>query len=198
MTVVGAYLVFDGATVLLAQEHPPTGTVVLLGRAKLELAPVLHDKVLHTDAEMNKADWLTATAAILGILGIGVGLWWADAVAALAISGSVLMDGWKSLRGAVHDLMDVQVTTVDNSEPLPLLDRIEETVTAASGVGDFSIRVRDMGHLFHVELRVVPEPARDLAVDDIEALCRRVAALDEQIEDVLIMPVRRIPHRVDT
>ncbi len=31
--------------------------------------------------EMNRADWLTAGAAILGVAGIGVGLWWADAVA---------------------------------------------------------------------------------------------------------------------
>ncbi|HRL81685.1 MAG TPA: hypothetical protein PLK46_15340, partial [Propioniciclava sp.] len=30
----------------------------------------LHDKVLYADADMNKADWLTAAGSIVGILGI--------------------------------------------------------------------------------------------------------------------------------
>src|SRR3712207_8877927 len=34
----------------------------------------------------------TAVGAIVGVLGIGLGFWWADAVAALLISGSILQD----------------------------------------------------------------------------------------------------------
>lgn len=37
----------------------------------------MHDKVLHADAKMNKADWMTAAAALVGVLGIGLGWWWA-------------------------------------------------------------------------------------------------------------------------
>ena len=51
--------------------------------------------MLYADAKMNKADWLTATAAMVGVVGIGVGLWWVDAVAAIAIShrqGAVVED----------------------------------------------------------------------------------------------------------
>jgi len=100
---MGAFLLFDAVSALLAFEHPTIGTVVVLGqqvwlgwlmlpallwsappaaalgRAKLPLAEALHDKVLHADATMNKADWLTAGAAMVGVLGIGLGLWWADA-----------------------------------------------------------------------------------------------------------------------
>jgi divalent metal cation (Fe/Co/Zn/Cd) transporter len=39
---------------------------VFLGRAKLPLAAQLDGKVLYTDAKMNKANWLTAGAAIVG------------------------------------------------------------------------------------------------------------------------------------
>ena len=55
----------------LATTMPPA---ILLGRAKLKIAREIHDKVLFADAEMNRADWLTAGAAILGVLGIGAGL----------------------------------------------------------------------------------------------------------------------------
>ena len=47
---------------------------VLLGRAKIPLAEELHNKVLYADAKMNKADWLTAGAAMVGVVGIGFGL----------------------------------------------------------------------------------------------------------------------------
>jgi hypothetical protein len=87
---------------------------VLLGRAKQRLAAQLHDKVLYTDAEMNKADWATAGAAILGVIGIGAGLWWADAVAAIVISLDIVHDGYGNVRTAVHDLMDRRPTTYDH------------------------------------------------------------------------------------
>jgi divalent metal cation (Fe/Co/Zn/Cd) transporter len=46
---------------------------VFLGRAKISLAEELHNKVLYADAKMNKADWLTASAAMVGVVGIGSG-----------------------------------------------------------------------------------------------------------------------------
>ena len=42
---------------------------------------------------MNRADWLTALAAVVGVIGIGAGLWWADAVAAIVISLEITRDG---------------------------------------------------------------------------------------------------------
>lgn len=48
--------------------------VIILGRIKIKLAKVLHDKVLHADADIAKAGWGTALATIIGVLGLGVGL----------------------------------------------------------------------------------------------------------------------------
>lgn len=101
------FLVVDSGTGLLKAEHPPIGAVqlfgttiwlgwlmiavmavtsvppVILGRLKMRLAKDLHNKVLYADADMNKADWMTGAGSIVGIAGIGIGLWWADAAAAL-------------------------------------------------------------------------------------------------------------------
>ncbi|MGE3180302.1 MAG: cation transporter, partial [Phycisphaerae bacterium] len=106
---LGVYLAIDSAITLLEGQHPTIGSfhlfgrtiwlgwlmiavllwgvipAFIIGRMKLPVARRLHDKTLHADADMNKADWLTGLAAIGGILGIGYGLWWADAVAALII-----------------------------------------------------------------------------------------------------------------
>src|SRR5690554_4425162 len=107
LSTMGVVLLIDSATGLLMGEHPTIGTVVLfgeviwlgwlmmgvmaltalppvfIGRAKLKLAKDLHNKVLYADADMNKADWMTALGSIVGVTGVGIGLWWLDAVAAL-------------------------------------------------------------------------------------------------------------------
>jgi divalent metal cation (Fe/Co/Zn/Cd) transporter len=84
----------------------------------------LHPKVLHADATMNKDDWLTGLAAIAGIVGIGFGLWWADAVAVGPISCSVLFDGTRALRTVVADLMDHAPRPVDAQEKFDIADQL--------------------------------------------------------------------------
>lgn len=114
LALMGGYLIYDAATVLIRQEHPTIGSMslfggqvwmgwfmagvlaysivppVVLGWKKRALAPVLKDKVLYTDAEMNAADWKTGLAGLLGIAGIAAGFWWADAVAAGLIGLDIL------------------------------------------------------------------------------------------------------------
>lgn len=132
LLTVGLLLIVDSASGLLAAEHPPIGTTrilghtlwagwpmiavmvytaigpVLIARAKMPLAEQLHDRILFADADMQKADWMTATGSIAGILGIGLGLWWADSVVAIAIAGSIVHDGWRNLRHAIRGLMDAR------------------------------------------------------------------------------------------
>ena len=85
LLTTGAVLMFDSAMGLIAAEHPPIGTMrifgvtmlagwpmiavmvytavgpFILGRMKQRPAELLHDRVLLADADMQKADWLTAT-----------------------------------------------------------------------------------------------------------------------------------------
>ena len=122
LMTMGTFLIIDSALVLITAEHPTIGTVqlfgqvfwlgwlmigamvvtgvppVILGHLKMKLADDLHDKVLYADADMNKADWMTALGSIIGVTGIGLGLWWLDAVAALFIAVTILGDGIKNTK----------------------------------------------------------------------------------------------------
>jgi cation diffusion facilitator family transporter len=215
---LGAFILYDSLSKLLKFEHPPIDLVkpfgdqpiwlgwlmlgalawsalpaVFLGRAKQPLARELHDKVLFADAEMNRADWLTAGAAMLGVIGIGFGLWWADSVAASIISVDIARDGYKNLRVAVGDLMDKEPTVVDNSrsDPLPLW--VKNELMLLDWVEDAEVRLREEGHVFVGEAFVVPVDDRDL-VDRLERANQRLLELDWRLHELVIAPVREI-HR---
>ena len=130
LTFMGIYLVWKNGTGLMMVEHPTIGPVtffgetfwlgwlmiaalaysiippVILGRLKQPIAKRLRDKVLYTDSMMQKADWQTGAAGIFGILGIGLGLWWADSLAALIIAVSIVLDGVNATRRASAELVD--------------------------------------------------------------------------------------------
>jgi cobalt-zinc-cadmium efflux system protein len=140
LSTMGATLLFEALRTLAMREHVTIPSVFLfgqqvwlgwlmiaalaysvvppliLGRMKLPVARRLHDEVLHTDALMQKADWMTGLAGIGGILGIAFGLWWADALAAGLISLSILQDGVKALGIATAELIDGVPRQLDSSE----------------------------------------------------------------------------------
>ena len=157
LTAMGALMVYESAITLAKGEHPTIGSVrwfgqevwlgwpmmaalaysvippVILGRMKLPLARKIADKVLHTDALMNKADWQTGLAAILGIGGVALGLWWADAVAAGFIALSILRDGVNAMRVAIVELTDGAPRKLDSAEVDPLVDQITERLRRQHG-----------------------------------------------------------------
>ncbi|KQR66382.1 cation diffusion facilitator family transporter [Frigoribacterium sp. Leaf172] len=217
LLVMGAYLIVDSGFKLVIAEHPTIGGIevlgrtvwlgwlmvatlavtsvapVILGRAKLTLSETLHDKVLYADADMNKADWMTGAAAIAGIVGIGVGWWWADSVAALLISVSILHDGLRNLRGAVAGLMDRRARTYDDEAPHPLTDRIDEHLTALPWVEEARSRVRELGHVFHVESFVVPREGMTPSLEDLEAARSECVDMDWKVQDMVIVPTAGLP-----
>lgn len=219
LLAMGGYLAYDSVVTLVRVERPPIGLTVLfgqgiwagwlmvavmvvtstgpvvLGRRKLALAEQLHDKVLYADADMNKADWTTAVATITGVLGVGLGLWWADAVAALLVSVSILRDGVKNLRSSIGGLTDAEARTYDDSAPHPLTHEVEDAAAQETWVAEASARVRDQGHVFHAEVFVVPRPGAEPGAVQIAALRDRLHALDWKMHDVVVAPVPELPHR---
>lgn len=127
---IGGFMVYEAILALVTMEHPSIGAIslfgmhvwlgwimiaalfysaippVILGRMKKPVAERIQDKVLFTDAQTQKADWQTALAGIVGVIGIGFGLWWADAAAALVISMSILKDGWSNVKKSAAELAD--------------------------------------------------------------------------------------------
>jgi len=212
---MGAFLVVDSALKLLSGEHPPIGMVelfdwqvwlgwlmiaalvwsaipaMMLGRIKTRLAAQLHDKVLYADAKMNRADWMTATAAIVGVVGIGFGLWWTDAVAAIVIGLDILHDGLKYTRAAAKDVLDGRPQRHDEEGVHPLVGELRETVEALDWVEQAAVRTRELGHVFSVEVLAVPRDEHDL-LDRVENAVERISALDWKVQDVVVAVVRTL------
>ncbi len=211
----GVLLLYDAVLKLILREHPSVGTVVvfgqqvwmgwlmiaalvysvippiILGRMKLPLAERLHDKALHADAAMNRADWLTGLAAAVGIVGIGVGWWWADAAAAALISLDILRDGWKNLSQSVRDLMDERPTRVGSREPDPLSECVLAALRAMDWVEEADLRLREEGHVLTGEAFVVPRGDEGLT-ERLAQAAHEVHALDWRLYDVSIVPVRSL------
>ena len=213
--LMGAFLLLDSSMKLLSAEHPTIGTVrlfghtiwlgwlmlpalawsalpaAILGRIKMPLARQLHDKILLADAKMNKADWLTAAAAMAGVIGIAYGLWWADAVAAMVISFDILYDGVENLKIVVTDLMDRAPVQVGEESLDPLRTRAERALEDLPWVREAQVRLREEGHVYFGEAFVVPR-TEDGLVRKIEEAVEGLHALDWRLHDIVITPVARL------
>ncbi|GAA1391788.1 cation transporter [Luteococcus peritonei] len=215
LLALGGFMVVDSMMTLVRQEHPTISTIdlfghtvwlgwvmmgalvytgfppVILGRMKLKLAEQLHDKVLYADADMNKADWSTAGGAMLGILGIGLGLWWADSVVATFIAASIVKDGWTNISNALSGLLDRQARTYDDSEDHPAIDQVRRFFAGLPWVDEVAVRMRDEGHVFHTEVFVVPvgEPS----LQTLETARDRARELDWKLQDLQVVPVSELP-----
>lgn len=215
----GIFLFCDALLTLLTRDHPTIGMMhflgrdvwmgwvmilvlflsfippVILGRLKHPLAQGLNDKTLLADAAMNRADWLTALAGIAGIVGIGFGLWWADAVAALAISVDVLFDGSRHLRHALGDLLNERPKLITGgSEPHPAIQRIQDRVAALDWVDRVQLRMRTEGRLWVGELFISPRSHENLPERFRSA--RQVAMqTDWRIRDIVVTFLEAEPPR---
>ncbi len=110
LIALALYLAFGAIRALATQAHPETSLVSLalllasaivlppLAIAKYRVAARLGSGALRADSI------LTAVAAVLAVISLAslaaaqaLGLWWADAIAALIVGVIVLREGWSSL-----------------------------------------------------------------------------------------------------
>ncbi|WP_335965777.1 cation diffusion facilitator family transporter [Galbibacter sp. PAP.153] len=207
---MGCFLAIDAAIILIKAERPTIGSVYVfntqiwmgwlmmltlcysafpamwLGYKKMPLAKKMHNKILFTDATTQKADYMTAFAAIIGILGVGFGIWWADASAALFISISVIKDGFKGLKNAIADLMDRHPMDVKNNEKDNLVEEIKKLAKQWPWAKQVRVRFREHGMVYFGELYIIP--MKGFALDGkIEAAKDELLAYHWKIHDVTIM-----------
>jgi divalent metal cation (Fe/Co/Zn/Cd) transporter len=113
LVVIGLYLTVAAVFALANHSHPQrtvvgvalmTASVLLLpvlARAKLRLAKQLDSPALHGDGVLSFAGAVLAAATLISLLvDSAFGWWWADAVAALLIAGTLLREGWLISLGA--------------------------------------------------------------------------------------------------
>lgn len=174
LAAVGALLLWDSASTLIAREHATVASVHFLGRdiwlgwlmlgaqlysivppliiglKEMPLAREMQDEVLFTDAKMNKANWQTGAAGLAGIIGLGLGWWWADSLAAAFISVGIIVDGWRALRIAAAELADGVPRELGNIGPDPEAEQLVEKLQAQYPGAD--IRLRETGRYIRAEV----------------------------------------------
>lgn len=210
---LGVYLVVDSLIPFVKVEHPTIGSVrvaghvvwlgwpmlaaslfssalppFFLGRVMIRPARVTHDKVLFSNAQMNRAGWLASASAMVGVVGIGLGFWRADYVAALVISGLVLRDAYRNTKCAVLSLMDEVPKTTDFAAADPAPARVLAYLKGLDWVKDAEVRMRDEGHVLFGNAAVVPSDRRGLTAK-IRKAVDGVKALDWRIYDFSITPI---------
>lgn len=217
LLVVGAMLAYESISALAKLEHPTIGTMhlfghtiwqgwimmgvmaliaapaVVLGHLKIKIAQPLHNKLLYADSKMAKADWQTNVASIVGVAGIGVGLWWLDSAAALIIAGGILKDGWDSTKSATSDLLDRRSTGVDGSDPHPLIPAMEEQLHSLDWVRTAGFRVRELGQVQHVEAFIVPN-AEAVTMSQNKEARKLLEETDWKAYDVVVTIVPELPE----
>lgn len=220
LLVMGAFIIYEALTALLTVEHPMIGTLnvwgytfwqgwamlivllytavpnLLIGRAKERLALALHDRVLYADARMNRDDWLTATGAMVGVVGIGFGVWWLDSVLAAAIGVAVLRDGIHNVHNAIQSLTDVSARTTDVSAAHPVIAQINHVLGQLPWVRETGCRVRELGHVMHVEAFVTF--VGSVTDEQLVEARHRVESLDPVLAEVVIVPVTELPAALAT
>lgn len=212
LLILGIYLLVDGVIVLLKHEHPTIPNVfffghsiwlgfimipallwsgipsTILGHVKLPLSRKLYDKILFTDSKMNKASWMSAFASIIGILGIGLGYWWADAGVGLLISISIIHDGYQNFKQSVFDLVDEIPKMIGNEKTDPLIADVKALIKKEDWVQSVTTRFRDEGHVFFGDILIEPK-ADDVSLIKLHALRHKLEQYNWRLHDIVIMPV---------
>ncbi|HET7456123.1 MAG TPA: cation transporter [Gemmatimonadaceae bacterium] len=217
LSIIGLWLFFDSGMKLLKGQRPPIGTVVLfghqiwagwtmmaalafsltmgmiVGKLKEPVAKKLHDKALEADSKLNRAEWMSEGAAIIGLLLVAFGHWWGDAAAAVLISLDIIQDGWLNIKQVVADLMDEtpSVLGADETEDLPT--RVKEAAERLVWVDQAAVRLREQGHVITGDVFVVPREMGDL-VPRLEEASDELSKVDWRLHGLVVMPVARIDH----
>lgn len=181
LTVVGSFLLYESVMTLTSAEHPTVPPVevlgsdvwlgwlmiaallysvvppMILGHLKQPIARRLRDKVLHTDALMQRADWQTGLAGVLGVTGIAYGLWWADSAAAGFISFSILKDGLTNIRTAAAELLDGAPRELEGADISSEARRLEKRLEALWP--DATVRLRESGRYIFATVEGIKQPA---------------------------------------
>lgn len=217
LSLVGLYLLYDALSKLIGQQRPPIGTTQLFGHSfwagwlmiaalgysllcgfilgvlKKPVAMRLNDKALRAEATMNRDEWLSEGAAIIGIILVGFGHWWADAAAAAFISIEIVHDGWINLRLVLGDLMDETPTKMGEKELEDVTDKVRSRIESLSDVAAAGVRLREHGRALTGEVFFVPRDHADV-VDLVSEVADEATDVDWRLHDIAVMPVPKLDN----
>jgi cation diffusion facilitator family transporter len=165
----------------------------LLFRFVWREAQSVNSSAVGTDAWHHRSDAITSIAAAIGItialLG-GPGYESADDVAAIVAAGIIAWNGWRLLRPALDELMDM-------APPPALVEQIRRVAGGVAGVERVEkCIVRKMGWHYFVDMHVEVDPAMSVrrAHEIAHAVKDRVRAQMPAVFDVLVHIEPRPTH----
>lgn len=128
---------------------------------------------------------------MLGILGVGYGLWWADAAAAAFISIEIIRDGWENLRNSVAQLMNKRPTDIETQREDGIIDGVQQASNVWIGWRRPGVRLREDGDVLTGEAFIVPRDQKDL-LGKLEHAGKVANSQDWRLHDINIVPVRSV------
>jgi cation diffusion facilitator family transporter len=116
----------------------------IVSRYKLRVGTRIQSNTLVADAKHSWLDAIASAGALLGLVGVASGLWWADGVAGLLVTAFIVHVGWEVTSDVVGHLMD----SVDPG----ILSAAESAALSVPGVDHVHVRARWLGRTLLVEV----------------------------------------------
>jgi cation diffusion facilitator family transporter len=146
----------------------------IVARYKLRVGTRIQSNTLVADAKHSWLDAVASAGALLGLVGVACGLWWADGAAGLLVTGFIVHVGWEVTSDVLSHLMD----GVDPE----ILAGAESAALAVPGVDHVHVRARWLGRTLLVEVEgfmVGSIPLNDTEVTGRSVRASILAALPE-------------------
>ena len=131
----------------------------IVARYKLRVGTRIQSNTLVADAKHSWLDAIASAGALLGLVGVACGLWWADGVAGLLVTGFIVHVGWEVTS-------DVRQPP-DGQRGSRILAGAESAALAVPGVDHVHVRARWLGRTLLVEVEGFI--AGSVLLDDTEA-----------------------------
>lgn len=210
LALLGTYLGYEALTKLLKRESPSVGGYtafgftfwhgwlmigvmaisavppVLLARAKIPVAKLLHDKPLYADADMNRANWMTNGAGMIGLALVAFGFWWGDAAAALIISLDIMRDGWTNVVRSLSDVMDHHPVDLESDKEDPIVAAVHGALRALPFVADERLLMREHGRYLYAEIFIKPNEQMPPVTEASREVRSAVTALEWRLQHVAV------------
>lgn len=207
---VGTYLFYDSLTNLFYREYPSVGGFTLLGytfwhgwlmiavmaftavppmlfaRAKIPVAKLIHDKPLYACADMNRANWLSNGAGVVGLVLLAYGFWWGDSLAALFISLDIMRDGYGNVFKSLSDVMDRHPVDLETGRQHPIVDEVSRVLRALPFVADERTLIREHGRYLFAEIFIEPNERMPSAVLATRQVREAVMPLDWRLQHIAV------------
>ena len=136
-------------------------------RALSRTAAETASHALEADALHFSSDLWGSLAVLIGLIGIRLGLWWADSAAALAVALLVCVAGWRLGRRTIDTLID--------GAPAGVVGQITAIAAKVPGVVKIGrVRARGVGEKTFIDLAVAV--SRTMPIDRVTAVKDAVAA----------------------